>query len=326
MNKNITVGDKRIPILGGSFCPSGALFRAAPHPLPEVRHGRRLPPWSAGPASCSPWPVPTGRDGSRTAMSWPPATECWRRDPTRRKPDPGCFAPGVTACRCCTPAGRSPPSDPIPMQDMVLLPGLVKAHGHDHEQPLIGLARDEALTDWLDHAVNPFTGFMNARRAELSDLLGCTPQLAVYRMARVCDIHYGITASMVHHCNWNKHHLKEIAEANEAAGTTHDRGRGQPGPPLRRRAPGPARRGPGSPGPRPGDPGRVRPDPLCPRPGPVLLQQPGLAHPPEGLGSPPRHPPAHPQRRGAPDHPLVYAGSRAGPHAGGVFPRDRNPG
>ena len=90
------------------------------------------------------------------------------------------------------------------MQDMVLLPALVKAHGHDHEQPLIGLARDEALTDWLDHAVNPFTGFMNAHRAELSDLLGCSPQLAVYRMARVCDIHYGITASMVHHCNWFK--------------------------------------------------------------------------------------------------------------------------
>ena len=112
-----------------------------------------------------------------------------------------------------------PSADPIPMQDMVLLPALVKAHGHDHEQPLIGLARDEALTDWLDHAVNPFTGFMNAQRAGLSDLLGCSPQLAVYRMARVCDIHYGITASMVHHCNWNKHHLEDIAEANEAAGT-----------------------------------------------------------------------------------------------------------
>ena len=26
-----------------------------------------------------------------------------------------------------------PSSDPIPMQDMVLLPGLVKAHGHDHK-------------------------------------------------------------------------------------------------------------------------------------------------------------------------------------------------
>ncbi len=112
-----------------------------------------------------------------------------------------------------------PSTDPIPMQDQLLLPALVKAHGHDHEQPLIGIARDQALTDWLDHSVNPFTGFLNARRLELAERLGCSPQLAVYRMARICDIHYGITASMVHHCNWNKHHLEDIAAANEAAGT-----------------------------------------------------------------------------------------------------------
>ncbi len=112
-----------------------------------------------------------------------------------------------------------PSADAIPMQDMLLLPAFVKAHGHDHEQPLIGIARDEPLADWLDHAVNPFTGFLNARKRELSELLGCSPQLAVYRMARVCDLHYGITASMVHHCNWNKHHLEDIAAANEGAGT-----------------------------------------------------------------------------------------------------------
>jgi 5-methylthioadenosine/S-adenosylhomocysteine deaminase len=103
---------------------------------------------------------------------------------------------------------------------MVLLPAFVKAHGHDHEQPLIGVARDEPLADWLDHAVNPFTGFLNARREELRERLGATPQAVTYRMARVCDIHYGITASMVHHCNWNKFHLEDIAAANEAAGTT----------------------------------------------------------------------------------------------------------
>ena len=113
-----------------------------------------------------------------------------------------------------------PGGDPIPMQDMVLLPGFVKAHGHDHEQPLIGIARDEPLTAWLDHAVNPFTGFLNARKDELKARLGCTPQALTYRMARLCDVHYGITASMVHHCNWNKHHLEDIAAANEAAGTT----------------------------------------------------------------------------------------------------------
>ena len=113
-----------------------------------------------------------------------------------------------------------PSTDPVPMQDMLMVPGFVKAHGHDHEQPLIGIAKDEPLTDWLDHAVNPFTGFLNQQRAQLTARLGCTPQLATYRMARVCDIHYGITASMVHHCNWNKFHLEDIAAANEAAGTT----------------------------------------------------------------------------------------------------------
>jgi 5-methylthioadenosine/S-adenosylhomocysteine deaminase len=110
--------------------------------------------------------------------------------------------------------------DPVPMQDLAMLPAFVKAHGHDHEQPLIGIAKDQPLTQWLDHAVNPFTGFLNARRAELTERLGCTPQLATYRMARICDLHYGITASMVHHCNWNKFHLEDIATANEGAGTT----------------------------------------------------------------------------------------------------------
>ena len=110
--------------------------------------------------------------------------------------------------------------DPLPRLRGVLLPAFVKAHGHDHEQPLIGIAKDEPLTAWLDHAVNPFTGFINRHRAELSAELGCTPQLATYRMARLCDLHYGITASMVHHCNHNKYHLEDVALANESAGTT----------------------------------------------------------------------------------------------------------
>lgn len=116
--------------------------------------------------------------------------------------------------------GDPPPGGGIPCIDGVLLPAFVKAHGHDHEQPLIGIAKDEPLTSWLDHAVNPFTRFLRTRKKELGELLGCAPQLTVYRMARLADIHYGITASMVHHCNFNKYHLKEIAQANEAAGTT----------------------------------------------------------------------------------------------------------
>jgi len=110
--------------------------------------------------------------------------------------------------------------DVLPRLRGAILPGFVKAHGHDHEQPIIGVAKDEPLTDWLDHAVNPFTGFINAHREELTAALGCTPQYATYRMARLCDIHYGITTSMVHHCNHNKYHLDDIARANEAAGTT----------------------------------------------------------------------------------------------------------
>ena len=113
-----------------------------------------------------------------------------------------------------------PSADAIPLQDVILLPAFVKAHGHDHEQPIIGIAKDEPLTAWLDHAVNPYTGFINVKRAELTEKLGCTPQLVTYLMARVCDIHYGITTSMVHHCNYNKYHCEDIARANEAAGTT----------------------------------------------------------------------------------------------------------
>ena len=109
---------------------------------------------------------------------------------------------------------------PIPRLRGVLLPAFVKAHGHDHEQPIIGLAKDEPLTSWLDHAANPFAGFINRERDRLCQELGCSPQLAAYRMARLCDIHYGITAGMAHHCNYNKYHLDEIAQANEAAGTT----------------------------------------------------------------------------------------------------------
>lgn len=108
----------------------------------------------------------------------------------------------------------------IPMLNTILMPAFVKAHGHDHEQPLIGIAKDEPLTAWLDHAVNPFTGYINKFYDKLCDALGASPQLVTYRMARLCDIHYGITTSMVHHCNYNKYHVKEIVQANEAAGTT----------------------------------------------------------------------------------------------------------
>lgn len=108
----------------------------------------------------------------------------------------------------------------IPCLNTIMLPSFVKAHGHDHEQPLIGIAKDVPLTEWLDKAVNPFTKYINENHESLCKELGMSPQLVTYLMARVCDINYGITSSMVHHCNYSKYHADEIAQANEAAGTT----------------------------------------------------------------------------------------------------------
>lgn len=116
--------------------------------------------------------------------------------------------------------GSDPPGVDIPCHRAVLMPAFVKAHGHDHEQLLIGIAKDQPLTAWLDHAVNPFTGFLSQRHVEICEALGESPHLVAYRVARLCDIHYGITTSMVHHCNFNKYHLTEIAAANEVAGTS----------------------------------------------------------------------------------------------------------
>ena len=101
----------------------------------------------------------------------------------------------------------------------VVLPGFVKAHGHDHESPLIGLAKDEPLTEWLDHAVNLFTGFLNEQRDSLETRFGKSPNSVTYLKARLDDVFYGITSSMVHHCNHNKYRVREIVEANVQAGT-----------------------------------------------------------------------------------------------------------
>jgi 5-methylthioadenosine/S-adenosylhomocysteine deaminase len=116
--------------------------------------------------------------------------------------------------------GRQQRPESIPCLNGVLLPAFVKAHGHDHEQPIIGVAKDEPLTKWLDHAINPFAGFMNEREEELSEELGCSPHFATFSMARFSDIYYGITACMVHHCDHSKGYFEEIARVNEAASTT----------------------------------------------------------------------------------------------------------
>jgi 5-methylthioadenosine/S-adenosylhomocysteine deaminase len=116
--------------------------------------------------------------------------------------------------------GRAPGGDPYPCLPGILLPGFVKAHGHDHESPIIGLAKDQPLTDWLDNAVNLFTGFLEQRRSELERRFGKSPNLVTYLKARLDDTMYGITSSMVHHCNHNKYRVDELVAANRAAGTT----------------------------------------------------------------------------------------------------------
>ena len=107
----------------------------------------------------------------------------------------------------------------IPKLNGVLLPGFVKAHGHDHESPLIGVAKDESLTDWLDHAVNLFTGFMDEKVDDLKEEFGCSPNLVTYRKARLDDVSYGITSALTHHCNFNKYHVSELVKANGETGT-----------------------------------------------------------------------------------------------------------
>ncbi|KAJ4456026.1 putative Atrazine chlorohydrolase [Paratrimastix pyriformis] len=100
-----------------------------------------------------------------------------------------------------------------------VLPGFVKAHGHDHEATIIGLCKDVPLTQWLDGVINVFTGFLNEKREELTRKFRKSPNLVAYRKARLDDIYYGITTSLVHHCNFNKYHVPEIVEANVSAGT-----------------------------------------------------------------------------------------------------------
>jgi len=107
----------------------------------------------------------------------------------------------------------------IPLLECVVLPGFVKAHGHDHESPIIGVAKDVSLTPWLDGAVNLFTGFMNEKRKMLEERFSKSPNLVTYLKARIDDIYYGITTSMVHHCNFNKYRVDEIVKANTMAGT-----------------------------------------------------------------------------------------------------------
>lgn len=107
---------------------------------------------------------------------------------------------------------------PNPFQGCAL-PGFVKAHGHDEETPIIGLVKDVPLTRWLDGVVTPFVRFLTEQRGEIEAELGMSPHRVAYLKARLDDLHYGITSSMVHHCNYSKYHVDELVEVNAEVGT-----------------------------------------------------------------------------------------------------------
>lgn len=115
--------------------------------------------------------------------------------------------------------GKLSEEDEIPQINGVALPGFVKAHGHDHESPIIGVAKDVPLTTWLDSAVNPFTGFLHTEEKSLTRHFKKSPYLITYLKARMDDLQHGITTALVHHCNFNKYHVDELVEANHIART-----------------------------------------------------------------------------------------------------------
>lgn len=109
--------------------------------------------------------------------------------------------------------------NPIPCLNGILLPGFVKAHGHDHESVIAGLNKEAQLTEWLDKCVNPFSGFINENIEQFKYRYGERAHIILYRKARLDDLTFGITTNMVHHCNFNKYHVAEVFRANEEAGT-----------------------------------------------------------------------------------------------------------
>lgn len=115
--------------------------------------------------------------------------------------------------------GEATTTSELVCHDGVLLPGFVKAHGHDHESPIIGLVKDVPLTTWLDGAVNVLTRFLEERKEGLAERLGDSPHYLTYLKAKADDLYYGITSAMTHHCNFSKYRVDELVRASETAGT-----------------------------------------------------------------------------------------------------------
>lgn len=106
-----------------------------------------------------------------------------------------------------------------PLLNIAITPAFVKAHGHDHESLIIGFARDQKLTAWLDHSVHPFSRFIEDNEERLREDFGCSPYLVAYRHSRLNDIYYGITAALSHNCDYAKYRLDDMHLANLEAAT-----------------------------------------------------------------------------------------------------------
>ncbi|MCF7790466.1 MAG: amidohydrolase family protein [Victivallales bacterium] len=115
--------------------------------------------------------------------------------------------------------GKKKGDTEIPCINGVVMPGFVKVHGHNHEPPLIGIAKDEPLVDWLDHAVNPFTGFLNEKKDYIQNEFGLSGGYITFIKALLDDIHYGITSAMNHQCNFAKYIVGDVVKAGQEAGT-----------------------------------------------------------------------------------------------------------
>lgn len=107
----------------------------------------------------------------------------------------------------------------IPCLNGVVLPGFVKAHGHENESPIIGVAKDEPLADWLDHAAVVLGSMLYEERETIIKQLGKSPHTITSCKGRLDDVYYGITSCLAHQCNFNKYHVAELVEANTRAGT-----------------------------------------------------------------------------------------------------------
>lgn len=107
----------------------------------------------------------------------------------------------------------------IPCLNGVVLPGFVKTHGHDNESPIIGVAKDVSLIDWLANAALAFGSMLYEEKKAVKRKLGKSPHLVTSLKARLDDIYYGITTSLAHQCNFHKYNIPDIIEANTLAGT-----------------------------------------------------------------------------------------------------------